>query len=95
MGGNKCGLKRREYLAKNVFMFLNLHVDNNIKGNESHDLTVERCQLPGKKTLKGFSKTQRIGQLNANSETQRLVLIHFACLEESFKPLKIQRDSYI
>lgn len=74
----------------NVFASWNIS-----KEIESHDLILERCQLLGKKTLKGFSKIHSIGQSNANCKTQRLILIHFACLEESFKPLKIQRGSYI
>lgn len=74
----------------NVFASWNIS-----KEIESHDLTPEGCELLGKKTLKGFSKTHSIGQLNANCTTQRLILIHFACLEESFKPFKIQRDSDI
>lgn len=74
----------------NVFASLNIS-----KEIESPHLILERWQWLGKKTLEGFRKTHSIGQLNANCKTHRLTLIHFACLEESLKPLKIQRGSYI
>lgn len=62
-----------------------------IKGKKkSHDLIQARCQRLERKTLRDFSKTHRIGQLNANCETQRLVLIHSSCLEESLSLSKFQ-----
>jgi len=86
--------EKKEYLAGhcscNVFTSWSIS-----KEIEFHDLTLERCQLLGKKTLKGFSKIHGIGQFSANHKTQRLILIHFAYLEGSFKSFKIQRGSYI
>lgn len=61
------------------------------RGEKSHDLIQARCQRLERKTLGGFSKTHRIGQLDANCETQRLVLIHSSCLEENVSLSKFQK----
>ena len=80
----------RGICSRNVFASLNIS-----KEMGSQDIILERCLLLRNKTPKGFSETHSIGQLNANCKIQRLVLIHFTCLEDSFKLLKIQSGSYI